>query len=84
MVDEHNQQTPRSTVLMVGTRKGLWIGHRDPLDWTWSGPHFDMQEVYSCMVETRGPSLRLFAGASSSWHEAACPTTFAPTGTRWR
>ena len=57
------------TVLMIGTRKGLWIGLSDSAraDWTWTGPHFDMEEVYSCMIDTRGPTPRLLAGASSSW-----------------
>jgi photosystem II stability/assembly factor-like uncharacterized protein len=57
------------TVLMVGTRKGLWIGRSDEArtDWTWTGPHFDMEEVYSCMVDTRRAPPRLLAGASSSW-----------------
>jgi photosystem II stability/assembly factor-like uncharacterized protein len=57
------------TVLMVGTRKGLWIGTSDArrTDWSWSGPHFDMMEVYSCLVDTRGGAPRLFAGASSPW-----------------
>ena len=46
----------KQTVLLVGTRKGLWIGLSDEAreDWTWTGPHFDMEEVYSCMVDTRG------------------------------
>ena len=59
----------KQTVLMVGTRKGLWIGQSDEArtDWTWTGPHFDMEEVYSCMVDTRGERPRLLAGASSSW-----------------
>src|SRR3954470_23682146 len=58
-----------STVVMVGTRKGLWIGSSDESrrDWSWTGPHFDMEEVYSCLVDTRGESPRLLAGASSSW-----------------
>ena len=57
------------TVLLVGTRKGLWIGRSDGArrDWSWSGPHFDMMEVYSCMIDTRGERPRLFAGASSPW-----------------
>ena len=57
------------TVAMVGTRKGLWIGRSDERreTWTWDGPHFDMQEVYSCMVDTRGGRTRLLAGAASSW-----------------
>ena len=59
----------KQTVLMVGTRKGLWIGRSDEnrADWSWSGPHFDMEEVYSCMIDTRGETPRLLAGASSSW-----------------
>ncbi len=57
------------TLLMVGTRKGLWIGRSDARrrDWDWTGPHCDMEEVYSCMIDTRGESPRLLAGASSSW-----------------
>ena len=59
----------RDTVLLVGTRKGLWIGRSDAAreDWSWTGPHFDMEEVYSCMVDTRGDRPRLLVGASSSW-----------------
>ncbi|NYG60417.1 photosystem II stability/assembly factor-like uncharacterized protein [Nocardioides daedukensis] len=58
-----------ATVLMVGTRKGLWVGRSDEArqDWEWSGPHFDMEEVYSCMVDTRSDPPRLLAGAASSW-----------------
>ena len=58
-----------STVLLVGTRKGLWIGRSDEArrDWAWTGPHFDMEEVYSCMIDTRGSTTRLLGGASSSW-----------------
>jgi hypothetical protein len=58
-----------STVLMVGTRKGLWIGRSDEsrLDWSWTGPHFNMEEVYSCMIDTRGETPRLLVGSSSSW-----------------
>ena len=57
------------TILMVGTRKGLWLGKSDDrrTDWEFTGPHFDMEEVYSCMVDTRGDRPRLLAGASSSW-----------------
>ena len=57
------------TVLLVGTRKGMWIGTSDEKreEWAFTGPHFDMEEVYSCMVDTRGERLRLLAGASSSW-----------------
>lgn len=62
-----------STVLLVGTRKGLWIGRSDDdrLEWEFTGPHQDMEEVYSCMVDGRvtGPGgvPRLLSGSSSSW-----------------
>lgn len=58
-----------ATVLMVGTRKGLWIGTSDDdrRDWEFTGPHHDMEEVYSCLVDTRGGTTRLLSGASSSW-----------------
>ncbi len=58
-----------STVLLVGTRKGLWIGQSDDArtDWSWTGPHFQMEEVYSAMVETNGDRPRLLVGSSSSW-----------------
>lgn len=62
-----------STVLLVGTRKGMWIGRSDDdrREWDFTGPHHDMEDVYSCMVDTRvkgkDGAPRLFAGASSSW-----------------
>jgi hypothetical protein len=57
------------TVLMIGTRKGLWIGRSDDQRerWTIEGPHMELMEVYSCMVDTRGETPRLLAGASLSW-----------------
>jgi hypothetical protein len=57
------------TVVMVGTRKGLWVGRSDERreSWEWDGPSFDMQEVYSCMIDTRGGATRLLAGAASTW-----------------
>lgn len=58
-----------TTLLLVGTRKGLWIGTSNPSRsaWEWSGPHFGMEEVYSALIDTRGGSTRLLVGASSSW-----------------
>jgi photosystem II stability/assembly factor-like uncharacterized protein len=58
------------TLLMVGTRKGLWMGTSDEArtSWEWTGPHFPMEEVYSVMIDTRGDTTpRLLVGASSSW-----------------
>ncbi len=61
--------TDTRTVLLVGTRKGLWVGTSDDerADWDFTGPHHNMEDVYSCLVDTRGDQPRLFAGASSSW-----------------
>lgn len=57
------------TMTLVGTRKGLWIGTSDDerMSWSWSGPHFPMEEVYSVLIDRRGDRPRLFAGCSSSW-----------------
>ncbi len=56
-------------LLLVGTRKGLWIGTSDAAreQWTWEGPYFNMEEVYSCMIDARDVRPRLLVGASSSW-----------------
>ena len=56
-------------VVLVGTRKGLWIGRSDAdrTEWEWEGPAFNMEEVYSCMVDTRRGTPRLLVGASSMW-----------------
>ena len=58
-------------LLLVGTRKGLWIG-RQPVGseapWSWTGPHFLMQEVYACCIDTRGDAPRLLVnGHSPHW-----------------
>jgi photosystem II stability/assembly factor-like uncharacterized protein len=57
------------TVLLIGTRKGLWIGRSDAKrqDWIIEGPHFPMMEIYSCLVDGRGEQPRLLVGASMSW-----------------
>jgi len=58
-----------TTQLMVGTRKGLWLGESDDdrTAWTFDGPHFDVEEVYATMVDARGGRTRLLAGCSSLW-----------------
>lgn len=57
------------TVVMIGTRKGLWLAISDERRQRWevTGPHCPMEEVYSCLVDTRHGAPRLLAGASSSW-----------------
>ncbi len=58
-----------STLLMAGTRKGVFVGTSDDKreHWEWRGPFFDVDQVYSVMIDTRGGSPRLFAGAASMW-----------------
>ena len=54
-------------VVLVGTRKGLWIGHSDEerQDWEWSEPQFLMEAVYGTGIDTRGTEPRLLAGGTS-------------------
>ena len=57
------------TILLVGTRKGLWIGRCDDdarSGWTLDGPHFVMNEIASATIDTRPRSPRLLVGAMSS------------------
>ncbi|GAA3563410.1 exo-alpha-sialidase [Kribbella ginsengisoli] len=55
------------TVLLIGTKKGLWIGRSDTerREWTLDGPMFEMQGIYSVGIDTRGDRPRLFAGGTS-------------------
>lgn len=57
------------TLLLIGTRKGLWIARSDQerREWRLDGPHFDMDDVYSAHIDHRGGATRLYAGPSSSW-----------------
>ncbi len=66
---EQDQSDQPATLLLIGTRKGLWIARSDEqrVDWHVEGPHHDMEEVYSVLIDTRGDLPRLLAGASSSW-----------------
>ena len=43
-----------------------------------TGPHFDMEEVYSCMVDTRGDRPRLLVGASLELARPAGPALRRP------
>lgn len=54
-------------VLLVGTRKGLWIGRSDEdrRSWQFDEPRFLMEAVYGVGVDTRGSTPRLFAGGTS-------------------
>jgi photosystem II stability/assembly factor-like uncharacterized protein len=54
-------------VLLIGTKKGLWIGRSDAerRKWELDGPQFEMQGVYSVGIDARGDRPRLFAGGTS-------------------
>ncbi|SDS83182.1 WD40/YVTN/BNR-like repeat-containing protein [Microlunatus soli] len=57
-------------VLLVGTRKGLWIGRSDERrsSWTFGEPEFLMEAVYGIGVDTRGGAPRIFvSGTSEHW-----------------
>ena len=57
-------------VLLVGTRKGLWIGRSDASRqrWEWSEPEFLMQGIYGLGIDTRGDAPRMFvSGTSEHW-----------------
>lgn len=56
-----------TVLLMIGTRKGLWLAHGDDdrATWTLDGPHFVMQSIASCAIDSRGSTPRLLVGARS-------------------
>lgn len=86
-----------TTVMLIGTKKGLWIGtSEDRVDWDIRGPQFAMQAVAGCAVDTRGSAPRLLVGASSehwgpsvswsddlgvTWHESPTPAIKFPEDT---
>lgn len=58
-----------STVLLAGTRKGLFIGRSDGAreQWEWDPPAFPMEEIYSVAIDRRSETPRLLVGATN-WH----------------
>ncbi|HET8602625.1 MAG TPA: exo-alpha-sialidase [Marmoricola sp.] len=57
------------TIVLIGTRKGLWVARSDEQrrQWQLEGPHFNMEDVYSAHIDKRSGGVRLFAGPASSW-----------------
>jgi photosystem II stability/assembly factor-like uncharacterized protein len=57
------------TIVLAGTRKGLFIGRSDDErgTWEWDEPLFTFDEVYSCAVDKRGGRTRLLSGNASLW-----------------
>jgi hypothetical protein len=55
-----------TVLLMIGTRKGLWLARSDDRQrWEIGDPHFFMQEIPACAIDTRNGRMRLLAGARS-------------------
>ena len=57
-------------VVLVGTKKGLFVGHSDEerQEWEWSDPQFLMEAIYGTGIDTRGTAPRLFvSGTSEHW-----------------
>src|SRR4051794_4117168 len=54
-------------VVIVGTRKGLWVGRSDEdrQDWEWSEPQFLMEAVYGTCIDARAAQPRLLVGGTS-------------------
>jgi photosystem II stability/assembly factor-like uncharacterized protein len=54
-------------LLLVGTRKGLWVGRSDidRTEWTFEGPHFLMNDVYGAAIDTRPNPPRVLVGTMS-------------------
>jgi photosystem II stability/assembly factor-like uncharacterized protein len=56
------------TLLMIGTRKGLWLARSsDRRTWTVEGPDDPVNEIHSVAIDKRGDHARLLMG-SRSWH----------------
>jgi hypothetical protein len=56
------------SVVLVGTRKGLWIGRSDSgrQDWAWDPPQFLMQEIYATCIDASAEGQRMLVGATST------------------
>ncbi|MBD0292059.1 MAG: exo-alpha-sialidase [Jiangellaceae bacterium] len=56
-----------TALLMIGTRKGLWLAQSDDdrQSWRLGHPHFFMQSIASCGIDKRGGRVRLLVGAHS-------------------
>jgi hypothetical protein len=73
-----------TTLLAIGTGKGLFLAHSDDERQTWnvSGPHFPMTGVYAVGIDTRRDPVRLLAGVESS-HFGPIVATSDDLGATW-
>jgi photosystem II stability/assembly factor-like uncharacterized protein len=74
-----------TTVLAIGTGKGLFLGTSDDDRKTWrvSGPHFPMNAIYGVAIDTRRSTPRLLASVTSS-HFGPSITTSDDLGATWQ
>src|SRR3990172_6655116 len=79
-------------LLLVATRKGLWLLHGEPgrRSWRLDGPHFLGHELHHAVLDPRdgrtllaaaktghlGPTVFRSLDRGSSWNEAAQPPAF--------
>ncbi|HSU71396.1 MAG TPA: exo-alpha-sialidase, partial [Micrococcaceae bacterium] len=57
---------PETVVLAIGTKKGMWLGSsQDRKNWSFTGPHFFMNEIPSIGIDTRGGRTRIMVGVRS-------------------
>jgi hypothetical protein len=74
------------TILLVGTRKGLWIGRSDEARDTWTfdeKPYFLMNSIAACAIDPRGDRTRLLVGAMSE-HWGPGVSWSDDLGTTWQ
>lgn len=61
-----NMTTAGSTLLAIGTKKGLWLAtSTDRKHWSVAKPQFLMDEIPSIGIDTRGGATRLMVGVRS-------------------
>jgi hypothetical protein len=74
-----------STILLIGTGKGLYLARSDDgrASWRVSGPEFSMTAVYSVAIDKRRGTPRLLAGVTSS-HFGPSVATSDDLGASWQ
>ncbi|UJW34719.1 exo-alpha-sialidase [Saccharothrix sp. AJ9571] len=72
-------------LLAIGTRKGLWLARssNSRADWTVTGPHLPMTDIYALAIDTRAGSPRLLAGVMSQ-HWGPGVATSDDLGATWQ
>lgn len=73
-----------TTLLAIGTRKGLWLATStdDRATWELTGPHHAMTDIYAVAIDTRRDTPRLLAGIHSE-HYGPSVATSDDLGKTW-